>query len=262
MKLSNKKPFIAGNWKMYKTAPEAVELAKAISLRSGQLTDAELVVIPPFTALSEVRKAIEGNPVGLGAQNLFWEKEGAFTGEVSAAMIKSAGCDYVLIGHSERRQYFAETNEAVNKKIKSALAQGLTPIVCIGESLEERQKGKTMEKVETQIDSGLDGLSREEMERIIIAYEPIWAIGTGITAAPAQAEEVHSFIREKLEKKYGKDAASCAIILYGGSVKPANIYSLIKEKNINGALVGGASLEAESFIQIAQEAIKAYKEKK
>lgn len=262
MKLSNKKPFIAGNWKMYKTVPEAVELAKAIRVQSQQLTDAELVVIPPFTALSEVKKAIEGSSVRLGAQNLFWEKEGAFTGEVSAAMLKSAGCDYIVIGHSERRQYFAETNETVNKKIKSALAYELIPIVCIGEFLEERQKGKTMEKVGTQIDSGLDGFGRDEMERMIIAYEPIWAIGTGITATPAQAEEVHSFIREKLDKKYGKDAASCAIILYGGSVKPANTLSLIKEKNINGALVGGASLEAESFIQIIKEAIKAYKEKK
>jgi triosephosphate isomerase len=262
MKLSNKKPFIAGNWKMYKTVPEAVELAKAIRFQSQQLTDAELVVIPPFTALTEVKKAIEGSSVRLGAQNLFWEKEGAFTGEVSAAMLKSAGCDYIVIGHSERRQYFAETNETVNKKIKSALGHGLIPIVCIGESLEERQKRKTMEKVETQINSGLDGFGRDEMERMIIAYEPIWAIGTGITATPSQAEEVHNFIREKLEKKYGKDAASCAIILYGGSVKPANTYSLIKEKNINGALVGGASLEAESFIQIVKEAVKAYKEKK
>jgi triosephosphate isomerase len=262
MKLNNKKPLIAGNWKMYKTVPEALELAKAIAGQCRQLTDAELVVIPPFTALSEVRKAIEGSPIGLGAQNLFWEKEGAFTGEVSAAMLRSAGCEYVVIGHSERRQYFAETNESVNKKIKSALAHELIPIVCIGESLEERQQGKTMAKVETQIDAGLDGFGREEMERMVIAYEPIWAIGTGITATPSQAEEVHRFIREKLEKKYGKDAASCAIILYGGSVKPANAYSLIKEKNINGALVGGASLEAESFIQIAKEAARAYKEKK
>jgi triosephosphate isomerase len=262
MKLSNKKPFIAGNWKMYKAMPEAAELAEAIRVQSQQLTDAELVVIPPFTALSEVKKAIEGSSVRLGAQNLFWEKEGAFTGEVSAAMLKSTGCDYVVIGHSERRQHFAETNETVNKKIKSALGHGLIPIVCIGESLEERQKGKTMEKVGTQIDLGLDGFGRDDMEQMVIAYEPIWAIGTGITATPAQAEEVHSFIREKLEKKYGKDTASCAIILYGGSVKPANAYSLIKEKNINGALVGGASLEAESFIQIVKEAIKAYKEKK
>lgn len=262
MNLSNKKPFIAGNWKMYKTIPEAVDLAKAIRVQFGLLTDAEVVVIPPFTALTEVRKAIEASSVRLGAQNLFWEKEGAFTGEVSAAMLKSAGCDYVVIGHSERRQYFAETNETVNKKIKSALVHGLIPIVCIGECLEERQKGKIIEKVNTQIDSGLDGFGRDEMERIIIAYEPIWAIGTGITATPSQAEEVHCFIREKLEKKYGKDAASCAIILYGGSVKPANTLSLIKEKNINGALVGGASLEAESFIQIVKEAIKAYKEKK
>jgi len=262
MKLSNKKPFIAGNWKMYKTISEALELVMALKEQARQLTGAELVVIPPFTALSEVRKAIEGSSIQLGAQNLFWEKEGAFTGEVSAAMLKSAGCEYVVIGHSERRQYFAETNETVNKKIKSALAHELIPIMCIGESLEEREKGKTIEKVETQIDSGLKDLGKEAMERIIIAYEPIWAIGTGVTATPAQAEEVHSFIREKLEKKYGKETASCAIILYGGSVKPANTYSLLKENNINGALVGGASLEAESFIQIAKEAIKAYKEKK
>ncbi len=261
MKLSNERPFIAGNWKMYKTVPEAVSLAKAIKEKSSGLTEAELVVIPPFTALSDVKRVIEGSSVQLGAQNLFWEKEGAYTGEVSAAMIKSSGCRYAVIGHSERRQYFGETDETVNKKIKSALAHELIPIVCIGESLAERENGKTMEKVESQIHLGLEGLNKDEISQLILAYEPIWAIGTGKTATPEQAEEVHSFIRDKMAEKYGQETASCAIILYGGSVKAANAYSLLREKNINGALVGGASLEAESFIHIAKEAIRAYKEK-
>ena len=262
MTISNEKPFIAGNWKMHKTIPEAVEMVKALKEESPQLTDAELVVIPPYTMLSEVKKVIEGSTIQLGAQNIFWEEKGAFTGEVSPPMLKDAGCQYVTIGHSERRQYFGETNETVNKKIKAALAHELTPIMCIGESLEEREKGNTMDKVETQINSGLEGLGKDEIRRIVIAYEPIWAIGTGVTATPSQAEEVHSFIRKKLTERYGNEIASYAIILYGGSVKPANTYSILKENNINGALVGGASLEADSFIQITKEAIKAYKEKK
>ncbi len=262
MTISNEKPFLAGNWKMHKTIPEAVEMVKALKEESPQLTDAELVVIPPYTMLSEVKKVIEGSTIQLGAQNIFWEEKGAFTGEVSPPMLKDAGCQYVTIGHSERRQYFGETNETVNKKIKAALAHELTPIMCIGESLEEREKGNTMDKVETQINSGLEGLGKDEIRRIVIAYEPIWAIGTGVTATPSQAEEVHSFIRKKLTKKYGNEIASYAIILYGGSVKPANTYSILKENNINGALVGGASLEADSFIQITKEAMKAYKEKK
>jgi len=262
MTISNEKPFIAGNWKMHKTIPEAMEMVKALKEESPQLTDAELVVIPPYTMLSEVKKVIEGSTVQLGAQNIFWEEKGAFTGEISPPMLKDAGCQYVTIGHSERRQYFGETNETVNKKIKAALAYELTPIMCIGESLEEREKGNTMDKVGTQINSGLEGLGKDEIRRIVIAYEPIWAIGTGVTATPSQAEEVHSFIRKKLTEKYGNEIASYAIILYGGSVKPANTYSILKENNINGALVGGASLEADSFIQITKEAIKAYKEKK
>ncbi len=262
MTISNEKPFLAGNWKMHKTIPEAVEMVKALKEESPQLTDAELVVIPPYTMLSEVKKIIEGSTIQLGAQNIFWEEKGAFTGEVSPPMLKDAGCQYVTIGHSERRQYFGETNETVNKKIKAALAHELTPIMCIGESLEEREKENTMDKVETQINSGLEGLGKDEIRRIVIAYEPIWAIGTGVTATPSQAEEVHSFIRKKLTEKYGNEIASYAIILYGGSVKPANTYSILKENNINGALVGGASLEADSFIQITKEAIKAYKEKK
>jgi len=259
---SHQNPFIAGNWKMFKTISEAVDLVNALKEVSSELTDIELVVIPPFTALSEVKKVIEGSTVKLGGQNLFWEEKGAFTGEISAQMLKDAGCQYVTIGHSERRQYFDETNETVNKKIKAALSHELNPIMCIGESLEEREKGKTIDKIETQINSGLEGLGNEEMSKIIIAYEPIWAIGTGLTATPSQAEEVHRFIREKLAEKYGNETASYAIILYGGSVKPDNTYSLLKENNINGALVGGASLKADSFIQIAKEAIRAYKEKK
>ena len=261
MTTTNEKPFIAGNWKMYKTIPEAVELAKALKEASSEQIEAELVVIPPMTALSEVKKATEGSQVKLGAQNIFWEDEGAFTGEISAPMLKAAGCEYAVIGHSERRQYFGETDETVNRKIKAALAHDLIPIMCIGESLDEREKGKTIEKVEDQINAGLEELGKDEISRLIIAYEPIWAIGTGLTATPSQAEEVHIFIREKLAEKYGNETASCAIILYGGSVKPANTYELIKEKNINGALVGGASLEADSFIHIATEAIRAYKEK-
>lgn len=261
MNIDNQKPFIAGNWKLHKTIPAAIELVKALDEASMELADAEIVVIPPFTALSEVGKTLQGSTIKIGAQNIFWEEKGAFTGEVSAPMLKDAGCQYAVIGHSERRQFFGETDETVNKKIKAALTHALTPIVCIGESLEEREKGEIIDKVDSQIKAGLDGLGKEEMSEIIIAYEPIWAIGTGLTATPAQAEEVHSFIREKLTEKYGNETATCAIILYGGSVKPDNTYSLLKEQNINGALVGGASLEADSFIQIAKESIKAYKEK-
>ena len=261
MIISNQKPFIAGNWKMHNTIPEALELVKTLVESSKELTQASLVVIPAFTALSDIWKAIKGSDIELGGQNLFWEEKGAFTGEVSASMLRDTGCKYVVIGHSERRQYFGETDKTVNKKIKSALAFDLIPIVCIGESIEEREAGETIDKVNSQINGGLEGLGKEHMTRIIIAYEPIWAIGTGLTATPAQAEEVHNFIREKLAERYGSETASCAIILYGGSVKPTNTYSIIKEKNINGALVGGASLDADSFIQIAKEAIKAYKEK-
>lgn len=262
MAITNVKPFIAGNWKMYKNIDEAVELVSSLKKAEKELSEAAVVVIPPFTALREIKKTLEGSSIKLGAQNLFWEEKGAFTGEISPVMLKDAGCEYVVIGHSERRQYFGEIDETVNKKIKAALAQGLVPIVCIGESLEERERGETINKVETQLKIGLERMGKEEMSQIIIAYEPIWAIGTGLTATPAQAEEVHSFIRDKLRENYGNEIGSYVIILYGGSVKPDNTYTLLKEKNINGALVGGASLEADSFIQIAKEGIKAYKEKK
>lgn len=262
MRVTNEKPFIAGNWKMQKTVKEALELVSELKEAENELEKAEIVVIPPFTALSEVSKALQKSSIKLGAQNLFWENKGAYTGEVSPLMLAEAGCQFVVIGHSERRQYFGETDETVNRKIKAALNSSLNPIVCVGESKEEREEGKTIDKVKSQLERGFAGLSGEDLQRLIIAYEPIWAIGTGLTATPRQADEVQEFIRQELSEKYGKEIASCAIILYGGSVKPDNSYELLKEKNIDGALVGGASLDAGSFIEIARQAIRAYKDKK
>jgi len=246
---------------MHMTILEALEFFKQLQEAISEIEAAQCVVIPPFTALNEVNKALKGSPVLLGSQNVFWEEKGAYTGEISAPMLKDAGCTFVVIGHSERRQYFGETNQTVNKKIKATLGHGLVPIMCIGESLDERENGETIHKIGTQITEGLDGLETADIRQIIIAYEPIWAIGTGLTATPDQAQEVHSFIRDRLAEKHGNDVASYAIILYGGSVKPENTFSLFKEKDINGALVGGASLKAESFAEIAKEAIKAYEEK-
>jgi len=260
--MANKPPFIAGNWKMHMTIAEAKNLATAIVRASADLPEAEIVLAPPFTALSEVKKVLEDGSVQLAAQNLFWEEKGAFTGEVSAAMLKDAGCQYVIIGHSERRQYFCETDAGVNRKIKAALKSGVFPIFCIGESLAGRERGETMDVISRQFQGGLEGIGAEDFKSIVVAYEPVWAIGTGRTATPGQAEEVHSHIREELAQRYGIGPAECAIILYGGSVKPANSFALLSEKNIDGFLVGGASLEAESFIQITREAIRAYKEKK
>jgi len=261
MSLSNATPFIAGNWKMFKTVSEAEEIVKALMGVSADFMEAEVVVIPPFTALSKIRKTLCENPIQLGAQNVYWEEEGAYTGEISPRMLKEVGCQYVVIGHSERRQYFGETNQTVNKKIQAVLKHDMYPIMCIGETLEEREQGKAFNKIGNQIDEGLEGFDAAAFSRIVIAYEPIWAIGTGVTATPGQAQEVHAFIREKLSQKYGNDACACAIILYGGSVKPANTFSLLNEKDINGALVGGAALQPDSFSEIVKEAIKAYKEK-
>jgi triosephosphate isomerase len=255
-------PYVAGNWKMNMTIPEAGALASAVVRASAGLPEAELVLAPPFTALSEVRKVIVGSPVRLAGQDLFWEDQGAFTGEISAPMLKDAGCSHVIIGHSERRQFFGETDAGVNRKIKAALKSGLFPIVCLGESLEERERNETMSKISRQIEAGFAGIDAEGFGRTVVAYEPIWAIGTGRTATPAQAEDVHAAVREKLSAEYGKAAVRCAIILYGGSVKPANAAALFGEENIDGFLVGGASLDAGSFVEIAAEAIKAFKVKK
>jgi len=260
MKMHRNPPFIAGNWKMHATLAEARALVSEIVKAAPGLAPARLVVIPPFTVLSQASKLAQGSPVGVGGQNVYWEDKGAFTGEISGPMLKDAGCAYALVGHSERRQLFGETDSTVNRKIRAALRHDLSPIVCIGESLEEREAGKTIARIKTSLDEGLKEMTREDMGSIVLAYEPIWAIGTGRTATPGQAEEVHAFIRNDLEGKYGNPTAACAIILYGGSVKPANVYSLFKEKNIDGFLVGGASLEAESFIQIAKEALRAYEE--
>ena len=258
---TNEKPFLAGNWKMYKTIPEALDMASSLLEIFPEPPDAEIVLIPPFTTLSSLYGALKGTPIRLGSQNIFWEDNGAFTGEISPVMLKDSGCTFAVIGHSERRQYFGETNATVNKKIKAALAHDLIPIMCIGESLEERESNRTIEKIDSQVDEGLEGLEPEEFKNVIIAYEPIWAIGTGLTATPDQAQEVHGHIRNLLAKMYGNDVSSCAIILYGGSVKPDNTFSLLKEKDINGALVGGASLKADSFAEIIKEGIRAYKEK-
>ncbi len=254
-------PFIAGNWKMYMTVPETRALLDSIAKAAPDLGTARIVVIPPFTALAEATRLLADSPIALGAQNLFWEDKGAFTGEVSGPLLADIGCRYVVIGHSERRRLFGETDGTVNRRLGAALRSGLIPILCIGETLEERDAGQTLARVKTQFDGGLEGIPPENFRKVVLAYEPVWAIGTGRTATPGQAEEVHAGLRKKIAEKYGKEAASYAIILYGGSVKPANSFSLFREKNIDGFLVGGASLEAESFISIVKEAMKAYKEK-
>lgn len=247
---------IAGNWKMNKTIGESIDLANSIKRSLYDIPEIEVVLCPPFTALSDVREVIMETNIRLGAQDCFWEKEGAFTGEVSSEMLKDAGCEYVIIGHSERRQYFGEMNEGVNKKVKSAIKESLKPIVCVGERLEERKSGKTFEVVKDHIENSLSGLSREDMKNVVIAYEPVWAIGTGVNATKDEAEEVHKYIRALLAKMYDEDLAKLVRIQYGGSVKPDNIKELISEADIDGALVGGASLKADSFIEIVKNCLK------
>lgn len=256
-----RKPVIAGNWKMHKTIAEARELAEAVVRGLDKSFDsATLILIPPFTAIQEVKRTVSGTAIAVGAQDVFWEEKGAFTGEISPLQLKEAGCDFVVIGHSERRQYFGETDETVRKKTLAALHHGLTPIVCIGETLEERESGQTLDRIKSQLELSLFSLDEEAFSRVVLAYEPIWAIGTGRNATPAQAEEVQAFIRSLAASRYGKTAADYAIILYGGSVKPNNALSLAREKDVDGFLVGGASLEAESFLAIAREALHAVRD--
>lgn len=246
-----RKPIIAGNWKMNKTPSEAVELAKGILAGQDERFDeVDVVICPTFPCLVPVYDVIKDSNIALGAQNLHWEESGAYTGEISADMLLDAGCEYVIVGHSERRTYFGETNETVNKRLKTALAKGLKPIMCIGETLDERESGKTKDKVKTQIIGGFEDLTKEQVSQIIIAYEPIWAIGTGKTASPEQAEEVHKYIRQLLEEEYDKELAQHLRIQYGGSVKPKNVTSLMEQPNLDGALVGGASLKADSFLKL------------
>jgi triosephosphate isomerase len=243
-----RKPIIAGNWKMFKTAAEARAFAKAFCSLVDGVKDREVVLCAPFTALWALADALKGFPIGLGAQNAHWEEKGAYTGEISVGMLKEIGVTHVVVGHSERRQYFGETDASVNKRTLAVATGGLIPITCIGETLQERESGQTFKVLERQIKEGLKNIAFPAAA--VIAYEPVWAIGTGKTATPAQAEEAHAFIRQEFFKLYGEAAAGAVRILYGGSVKPDNMASLMKEKNIDGGLVGGASLEAESFAKI------------
>jgi triosephosphate isomerase len=247
-----RKTIIAGNWKMYKTSQEAIDLVNLLKRDLSEITDIDIVVCPPFTALAEVSDLLVESNIALGAQNIYWEDSGAFTGEVSAPMLKSLNVKYVIIGHSERRQFFHETDETVNKKIRAALKNELTPIVCVGENLQEREKGKTFDIIKKQCDGSFAGLEADEMGRLIIAYEPVWAIGTGKTATSAQAQEVHHFIRGLLAKAYDQELAAKIRIQYGGSVKPENTAELVSQPDIDGALVGGASLKHDSFAQIVK----------
>ncbi|MBW2646267.1 MAG: triose-phosphate isomerase [Deltaproteobacteria bacterium] len=248
--MADRRPCIAGNWKMYKTGEEALELISELKDLIAGVDDVDVVVAPPFTALSVVADRIKGSNIQLAAQNLYWESEGAYTGEISPGMLISIGCSYVIVGHSERRQYFGEIDATVNRKIKAALAHNLGPIFCIGESLEEREAEKTFSVLDKQVSEGLESIAADDIGKIIIAYEPVWAIGTGKTASNEQAQEVHHFIRKRVSDLYGKEIANIVRILYGGSVKPNNIAGLMVQPDIDGALVGGASLTASSFAGI------------
>ena len=248
-------PFVAGNWKLNKTADGAETLARCVVDAVAGITGVEVAICPPFTALERVAQVVRGTAVGLGAQNVYWEAEGAFTGEVSAPMLLTCGCEYVILGHSERRQFFGETDETVNRRLKATLHAGLKPIVCLGESLDERQADKTAQVVETQLRGAFNGISADDVRGITLAYEPVWAIGTGLTATPDQAEAVHAFLRQVLTDLYRDEVARAVRIQYGGSVKPDNAAALFAQDNIDGGLIGGASLNAAAFAAIVKAAI-------
>lgn len=256
-----RRPLIAGNWKMYKDINEAIDFVNNLKRQVFDIENVDIAVIPPFVDLSDVAEMLFESNIRTGAQNCYWEEEGAFTGEVSPKMIKSAGCHYVVIGHSERRQYFGETDETVNKKTKAALGKGLVPIVCVGETLQEREAGKTLEVVERQTRGAFKGLEEKAVEDLVVAYEPVWAIGTGKTATPAQAQEVHAEIRALLKKMYTENLAASKVILYGGSVKQDNVVSLMSEEDIDGGLIGGASLKLDSFVDIIKKTSELYGKK-
>jgi triosephosphate isomerase (TIM) len=245
-----RRPVIAGNWKLYKTSKEAVDLITKLIPEVKNNRSVDIIVAPVFTSLTNVNTAISGSNIMLAAQDCFWEDEGAFTGEVSTKMLLDAGCSHVIIGHSERRQFFGETDETVNKKIKAALQTNLTILFCVGETLAEREAGKTFKVLRNQVAAGLTGITKKQLLNIIVAYEPVWAIGTGKTATDEQAQEAHAFIRSLVAELYDKTTSNKIRILYGGSVKPENIKGLMSQQDIDGALVGGASLKAESFAAI------------
>lgn len=247
-----RKTIIAGNWKMNKTNSEAVEMLTKLKEEVKEVKNVEVVIGAPFTALSDAVKAVAGSNVKIAAENMYPKASGAYTGEISPEMLKAIGVEYVILGHSERREYFKESDEFINEKVKCALANGLTPILCIGEKLEDRESGRTNLVNETQIKGGMKDLTKEEAMKVVVAYEPVWAIGTGKTATPEIAEETHKAIRTVLAEMFGQEAAEEITIQYGGSMKPGNAKELLAEKDIDGGLVGGASLEAESFAQIVK----------
>jgi len=245
-------PLIAGNWKMYKTGPQAVTEAKKLAGLCQDVIDVDVMIAPSFLSLPLVADAVKDSSVGIGAQNLFYEPEGAFTGEVSAPMVKAAGAGYAILGHSERRQFFGDTDDLVNKKIGAALGQGLIPVLCIGETEDQRDREKTFFVLDKQVSDGLQGFGLEELETLVLAYEPVWAIGTGKTASKEQIQTVHQFLRKLLKEKYSAKLANRTRILYGGSVKPSNVKDLMGIEDVDGALVGGASLDADTFINIVK----------
>lgn len=250
-----RKKIIAGNWKLNKTSLESIDLVNALKRELDGVRQADVVVCPPFTALADVHEVLTDSHIQLGAQNVYWEDSGAFTGEVSAPMLKDLGVEYVIIGHSERRQFFNETDATVNKRLNAVLNHGLVPIVCVGENLQEREGNKTFDVIRTQCRGSLAGLKPEQMKKTVIAYEPVWAIGTGKTASPAQAQEVHKFIRDLVREQFGAEVADVVRIQYGGSVKADNAAELMSQPDIDGALVGGASLKADSFSQLVKNSV-------
>lgn len=250
-----RKKIVAGNWKMNKNTAEAVELVNGLKALVADVKGVEAVVCPPFTLLSEVKKALAGSNIKLGAQNMHTEEKGAFTGEISPAMLKDVGVEYVILGHSERREYFKESNEFINKKVKTAIKFGLTPILCVGEKLEEREAGTTEKVVKEHVVEGFKELTKEDAVKVVIAYEPVWAIGTGKTATPEQAQEVHAFIRKLLVEMYDKNTAEEITIQYGGSMNDANAKELMAKPDIDGGLIGGASLIAEKFAVVIKSGI-------
>ena len=250
----SRKTLIAGNWKMYKTPSESRKMVHELTSLVGKTSAVEVLVCPPFTGLMIVGELVLDTSVQLGAQNVHWEDQGAFTGEISTGMLLECGCQYVIIGHSERRQYFEESDETINQKLRQVVGTELTPILCVGESLEQREAGRVQEIIMGQLKRGLFGLSEEQISSLVLAYEPVWAIGTGQTATPEIAEQVHASIRDWIANHYSEELASCIRILYGGSVKPENTAELMTQENLDGALVGGASLEVQSFARIVTEA--------
>jgi triosephosphate isomerase len=252
-------PFLAANWKMNKDVASAVKHVKELRSLAKDVTDAEIVVAPPFTALHAAAEAARNSNVGIGGQNLHWEREGPFTGEVSGPMLREAGATYVIVGHSERRTLFGETDASVNRRIAAAFTSGLTPIVCIGETLDQRERSETFAVLDRQITQGFDGVTSDQMAQLVVAYEPVWAIGTGRNATPQQAAEAHGYIRQRIRSWFGHEAAERVRLIYGGSVKPENISDIASQPDVDGALVGGASLDVRAFFEIVRHAVEAFR---